>query len=89
MPALIRKTRAQGAALVTTLPAEVVRRLAIARPISASFTFIDGTLMGRLIAGSPATKALEHVLVNGLFWFAVERNAEMIENSVFHRGAQA
>lgn len=29
MPTLISKTRAQGASVVTTLPAEVVRRLAI------------------------------------------------------------
>lgn len=30
MPILISKTRAQGASVVTTLPAEVARRLAIA-----------------------------------------------------------
>lgn len=29
MPTLVSKTRAQGASVVTTLPAEVVRRLAI------------------------------------------------------------
>ena len=30
MPALLSRTRAQGASVVTTLPAEVARRLAIA-----------------------------------------------------------
>jgi antitoxin component of MazEF toxin-antitoxin module len=44
MSALISKTRAQGASLVTTLPAEVVRRLGI--PAGQELEWIEDGLGG-------------------------------------------
>ena len=54
MPVLISKTRAQGASIVTTLPAEVVRRLAI--PAGQELEWIEDGMGGfRVVPHAPDT----------------------------------
>jgi len=56
MPAIISKTRAQGASLVTTLPAEVVRRLAI--PAGQELEWIEDGMGGfRVVPHNPEMAA--------------------------------
>ena len=56
MPTLISKTRAQGASVVTTLPAEVVRRLAI--PPGQELEWIEDGMGGfRVVPHTPETAA--------------------------------
>lgn len=56
MLTLISKTRAQGASLVTTLPAEVVRRLGI--PAGQELAWIEDGMGGfRVVAHAPETAA--------------------------------
>jgi len=56
MPVLISKTRAQGASVVTTLPAEVVRRLAI--PPGQELEWIEDGLGGfRVVPHTSETAA--------------------------------
>ena len=51
---LVSKTRAQGASLVTTLPAEVVRRLAI--PPGQELVWIEDGMGGfRVVPHAPET----------------------------------
>ena len=59
MPPLTSKTRAQGASIVTTLPAEVVRRLGI--PAGQELEWIEDGLGGfRVVPHTPdLTEALE------------------------------
>jgi len=59
MPTLTSRTRAQGASLVTTLPAEVVRRLGI--PAGQELHWIEDGLGGfRVVPHTPElTEALE------------------------------
>ncbi len=56
MPTLISKTRAQGASVVTTLPAEVVRRLAI--PPGQELQWIEDGMGGfRVVPHTPEMAA--------------------------------
>lgn len=56
MRLLLSKTRAQGASIVTTLPAEVVRRLAI--PPGQELEWIEDGMGGfRVIPHTPGTAA--------------------------------
>jgi putative addiction module antidote len=56
MRVLISKTRAQGASLVTTLPAEVVRRLAI--PAGQELEWIEDGMGGfRVVLHTPELAA--------------------------------
>jgi hypothetical protein len=59
MPILTSKTRAQGASIVTTLPAEVVRRLGI--PAGQELEWIEDGMGGfRVVPYTPETaEALE------------------------------
>ncbi len=56
MPVLTSKTRAQGASLVTTLPAEVVRRLGI--PAGQELEWIEDGMGGfRVVPHTPEMAA--------------------------------
>ncbi len=56
MPTLISKTRAQGASVVTTLPAEVVRRLGI--PPGQELQWIEDGMGGfRVVPHTPELAA--------------------------------
>ena len=56
MAPIVSKTRAQGASIVTTLPAEVVRRLAI--PPGQELQWIEDGMGGfRVMPHSPETAA--------------------------------
>ena len=59
MPTLTSRTRAQGASIVTTLPAEVVRRLGI--PVGQELQWIEDGLGGfRVVPHTPdLAEALE------------------------------
>lgn len=56
MPPIISKTRSQGASIVTTLPAEVKRRLAI-RPGQLLQWIEDGMGGFRVVPHTPASAA--------------------------------
>ena len=56
MPPIISKTRSRGASLVTTLPAEVVRRLAIR--VGQELAWIEDGIGGfRVVPHTPASAA--------------------------------